>query len=719
MTDSTSTWPPPTGWQKGRVLRPAAARALGVPVGCAFKALPTPGAYAPIEDTAAWSLHCGLDAQIDPLDIWMLHNGLAVKSGPSDELMLALYAVEPDALCGYAHSSMAQPSLFTPELPLHTEEDGQWLHTGRHYVALCHSPISEGIRFALAVSANSQSQALNDAREALQRDPRDELRNDMARCAKLLRAAQSQQADAMLMTEAYDTLASALRAPQEAIPHRWSESGTEPGSFSVNALYPLITAWCPLDITVAEDLFRAACSGMDPSGFVPARMRPDGNHDRQAMAWPTLVLCAKTISDHGASDAFYEYALPCLATYLEHALQRFRKDNNYIWRSPEESFIPETFDLDLATVDLTTFLLSEIELFLEMTAAHDRNDLVTPIIRMHTDRLNDHLTNHLWDDNDHVFRDGYANGQPIKRTTLSALLPLMLGNLAAAYCAPTLKRLQQQIAARNQGGLGLWEWWESDPQRPPAPALHQAFVLHAARRSGHEETARRLETKLRDALEQGFSREQVIPDDLSSSSETTSNPPSSSIMGAALAVSVVLPLDTGSSERALVSPAVRWLDRHRLAVLGTTVGLVLVALATVIMSYQFKRTPTAVEMEAISGLAERYYYDGRHEKAAALYRGLVQSAPDNRLLHFRLANALYRQGLYAEAEHHYRRALTEEMPSPRILRNLAITLHRQGKHREAAHYFEIIATQYPQSYPEMAAQAQTALDILTPLVEAD
>ncbi len=720
MTNKSSNWPPPTGWRKGRILRPAAARTTGLSAGHAFQALLAPGVYAPAVANPTWSLHCGLDPQDGSLRIWMLPNGLAAKSAHSNDILLVLFAVDAGVLHGYADSSIPAPSLFSPELAVQTVDNGQWLGAGPHYVALSHARIPEGLFFAVALSTESHTQALHKASEALQRDAREVVQAEMDRRETFIGAAQTQLTDETLMIEAYDTLVAALRSPEGALPHRWSESEEGAGIFSVNELYPLISAWCMQDGSVAEDLFRTVCSAMRPSGFVPARIRTNGNHDHSAQAWPTLAMCAKTIAEHGASDEFMAYALPRLAAYLGHALDQFSQGNHYVWRSPEESFIPETFDLNLATVDLTVFLLCEIDAFLEMAGAHDRDELIAPLIHMHRDRLSDHLATHLWDGEKSVFRDCYANGNPIKRTTLAGYLPLMLQDPDQSRRAQTLKRLQQEIATRKDGGLGLWEWWESDPQRPSARAWHQNFALQAARHSGQDEVVRRLETKLMSALVQGYNRTRIIPNELSGVAEAASGANTSSVMGAALVVLVAFPLHFGShDERAPVSQTVRWLDRHRIAVIGTVLSMLVLALSVVILTYQFKRTPTAVEMETISGLAERYYLDGRVEEAVTLYRELARIMPDNPVLHFRLANALYRQGKYAEAEHHYRRSLDDEMPSPRTLRNLAITLHQQGKHREAAYYFEIIATHYPRTYPQLAEHARTALDILEPLVELE
>ncbi len=521
---------------------------------------------------------------------------------------------------------------------------------------------------------------------------------------------QPQGANEPLVSAARKTLYEALREPEGVLRSRWSESDDPARAFSINELFPLTLAWCAQDVTVAQDLIREALNQMKPNGFVPAWVQPDGRHSEDAMAWPTLAMCAQRVMDHGDDPTLAAFLLPRLETYLAHALERFERHGGYAWKSPEEAFIPETFDEELGTVDLCTLLLCEIDAFLELTERHERTDLVPAFLHRHRNQVRSHLNDHLWHQDEGLFRDCYINGAPIKRTTLSGFLPLLWRNLDEARQQRTLKRLHHAAGNRHQKGIGLWEQWDSDPHPTRYPALHQAFLVEAVRTTKDEKVQRVLESGLSEALSDAFTARQRIPDDLSAAQESDGK--ASSPRGGALVIMLLAPAVRHEEVAVEGSAFAQWLERHRLGLITVVVSLLVLVLGGVILSYQFKRGPTAVDMETKIGLAQMHYTGGRYSEAAALYEELIEAEPTSLRLHFLKANALYRDGRYAEAEEHYRMAADEDRPSPRILRNLAIALYRQDKFQEAATYFQQIIDEYSQRYPVLADQAATALEII-------
>ncbi len=710
MSESTISWPPPTGWRKGRLLRPAAGRVSVPHAGLVLRAQSAPGDYALAMNAPGWSLHGGLDPQDDSYRCWMCSNGLVVKAPHSDDLLLTLFFTAPNVLQGFVHSG-ARPNLFSADEPVHAQDHEQRLDTNGLHIVLAYGDADNGQTFAVGFSRTSYEKAASRAQGALKHDPHTVLQQEMARRSQFLGTVQTRDADVALILEAHETLAGALRPPQGVLTHRWPESDTLAGAFSLNELSPLIPAWCVLDVTVAEDILRAAFGQVKSNGFLPAWVRPDGSHAESEMAWPTLALCSQWALDHGASDEFAAFALRRLSAYVGHALERFHRGGHYAWRSDREAFIPETFNNELATVDLAVFLLCETDAFMALADRYDRDDLVTAFIQRQRDLLRRHLQEYLWDDKDRLFRDRFIGGDTTKRTTLSSYLPLLWPGLDERQRGQTLKRLNLALGKRKQGGIDSWEHWESDPVFPTVPALHQAFVLQAVRTAGHEDAAWKLEQALFRALAHAFEARQTIPADLTGENPDADST-ASSVMGAALAVNLVCRPGDDAAEGIESSKAVRWLDRHRTAVGLTVLGALISGLAVVVLTYQFKRTPTAVDMTTMTSLADRYYRDGRYDQAMEIYRRLGETEPGNRTLQLLLGNTLYRQGRLEEAERHYRRALDEDQPSPSALRNLAITLYEQGNLEEAARYFQMIIDELADRYPELATQAQTSLDII-------
>ncbi len=454
---------------------------------------------------------------------------------------------------------------------------------------------------------------------------------------------------------------------------------------------------------------------MQADGFLPARIHANGATSTDTFAWPVIAQSAAAVLQRGASTDFASFALPRLARYLGHALDRFEKDGHYVWRTPEEAFIPDTFDLDLATVDLAAFLLSDLDAFCDLCAAYEYNDPAVQTLQAQRDGLVAHLTDHLWDGDTGVFRDRYVNGKQIKRTTLSTYLPLLWKGLGSAYREQVFRHMREQSAKTGNAPADLWERWDADPVDPPAPAQQEAYVLYALYQTDDSGIQRQFQTALNNALQFAYNKHGMIPADLSGA---VSDPSGSSVNGAALVVMVTHPPSASRAPADTSSQTIRWLDRYRVAVVGALMGALVIAITAVVLTYLFKATPTAVDMETLTGLAERHYADGRYEQAIAIYHELTDAMPGNVGLHFRLGNAYYRAGQLAQAEQHYQRALDSDRPHPRAMRNLAITLYDQGKYDEAASYFQMIIDRFGDHYPTLANQAQLALDIMQPRLSA-
>lgn len=100
--------------------------------------------------------------------------------------------------------------------------------------------------------------------------------------------------------------------------------------------------------------------------------------------------------------------------------------------------------------------------------------------------------------------------------------------------------------------------------------------------------------------------------------------------------------------------------------------------------------------ERLSQLGLIYSSAGAHDLAAWAYREALEEAsgPGAALLHLGLADALYADGAWTEAEAAYRQALTEEHNSSRAYLHLArLILRRGGDPQEAeAHLLQAVET---------------------------
>ena len=699
---------PLNGWQAGRrficTTWPQASHAVGP----GFKAADTPGTFSCNDPTVDWNFNLHAEAVEPAPRIWCLANGIVLAAADKPTLLAAQFVVRTHAWTGFALLPCI-PTLFSAADEVQTvAENRQLLAVNGLHIALLRQPTERGLRFAWAVSESDPEAALAEAEAALEIDATERAQEEIACRLKALEAQRNQTEVARNMqASALEALIAALRPPQGHLTHCWSESTAHPGAFYLNELLPLVDAWSRVDRHIAMQLIGAALDTQTEDGILPAWSFPDGTASTQSM-WPALATSLRTqLNDpESGNDERPEQAWAAAARGLVKMLDFFERQGRYRWRTAEEAFIPDLFDEQLLTIDVAALLLAECEACM---LAAQRGIYVDPLdieaIRASRTPLQRQLTETLWNSATGSFCDRYTGGAFIRRRTAGRFLPLASTSLPQNLSDTVWEQLSSAKEFKPDAGLRLWEHWESDPIEPPVAPLQNYYIWHAAKsRRAAEEFLPLADRWYAALLKQ---HQQALKQDADAAEEA--DPPAP--VRAALALTLNQRVQEASSQK--VQPKwLLWLDRHRMGVLVCVAGPLLAILIGISIYLLIKPDPTDVDMEAIHSVAQRHYEDGDYDQAIALYQELYRFLPKSPTVNHRLGNALFRAGRYAEAEEHYRRAIDEEWPMPRSLRNLAITLHRQGRLDEATTYFELLIELYAEHYPELAAQATIALDII-------
>jgi len=708
MNDYNHKWPATLHWAKGRRMRPAAWRAPGAGLDFAFQTLTSPGDLAPAVEPFPWSLHSGLDsASCRPDAVRVFGNGMIYQPDPGPPVFF-YFITAPGILIGQSQHPVP-PSLFSAEYDVRVSDHLQWIEGQEESIVLLRSP-DDG-SFALARTTGHHADAVHLAQSALATPPAERLPAEwLARRPFWIEMENSHCPEAVL-SYGYEWLTSHLRGPEGVFSARWSEaSNSPPGIFSLNQLFSLTTAWSMVDQAVAEDLVRCALDAAQHAGRLPAWMRPDG-HASDHNAWPLLAQCARKVIENGAQPDFLATAMPRLQAYVDAALTWFNADDFPVWRHPEEAFLPDTFDENLATVDLAVFLIMELDALLHLSARYSDASVDTERYREIKDHLAKQLIELHWDPVTRCFHDRYVGKEQIKRTTIGSYWPLMLPDLPAEIRTGLLSNLTQRKEWKKGHGLPAWEYWESDPVHPPILTVHQHFLIHALRVNKEDGLAETFSKTLRTYVARLTRERDSLPDHLDEGEPASPERPS--LSGAALIL--VLEADVTALERAVTkaSPLLQWMDRHRLPlIIGISTTLSTLMLV-VVLAFLFKRAPTVSGIGTMTSLAQRHYEDGRYEEAARLYRELIASPHVTFFAYHRLGNTLFRQGDYAGAEEQYRKAIELNEDSPASLRNLAVSLHRQGRDMEAIAVFNEVVSTYEGRYPVLVDQARVAINLLS------
>lgn len=514
--------------------------------------------------------------------------------------------------------------------------------------------------------------------------------------------------EARVLAERVRELMSDLRAPAGPLSLPWCAARSLHGlGMRVDQLYPLVNAWLQIRPRVAMNLVKNVLANQRLDGSIPAILSPDSRHEVTPTPPPVLVQCALRVWRAEPNRDFFDFALPALHRFVRWAVRYFDPDDRAQphWQEADEAFVPGTYDANLASADLLSFLVCEIDALVEMgqavaVGAGEYDDLLS-----YRRRLMDTLVRFLWDEAVGAFRDRYIGGPHIARLTLAAALPLRIPGLAADFLTPLLAWLQRDDGLHCSRGLRAWMRWEGDAEEPPVLAAHQIMMLDALVRHGDTEIARSLRTSLLD----GLRAPPVAPVAGATPGGRAADPADAD----ALAVLLIARSAEGLLQTPELSALVRWAEEHRRTVITAAGVALIILMGAIFLGTCARRLMTVQAMETTAGLARRYFTEARYDEAEKLYREIIDSGRYFPGLYFSLGNVMYRQERWDEAEALYRREIEKSATSYGARLNLALTLLQNRKTNEAIVVWRQITNDLSVSVPAAAARAATAIQLLT------
>jgi len=693
---------PPAGpWRAGWRFHAAGWPSSVVPssVSLPFRTLDVPGDFAPANGNLPWSFHLGLRKTAAPVQARLLASGFQIGEHA------CCIARADGSVVGCAPEG-AQPVLFSTEHEIQQLGQTALIDTGSLRIALALRHLPGITRFALVPSPEAPETVISAAAQALDTDPQALLDAEWTR-----RSAFWEECDAppeLLpgLARSVETLVAHLRPPVGGLPGRWSCATPEHTDlFCISQLLELVAAWRAVDPAVAAELVRSALACQQPDGSLPSLFRPANGAISDTPAWPVVAQAALLACEAGDGGRFLPAVVPALERYLSWALAHYLDpaSGHHRWRSEGEAMIPEVFDASASSADLPALLLAELDAFAALTAR--MGPAAAPpaaaMLQEERDRMAAHLEDVLWDEAAGDFRDRFADGSRVERASLSALLPLLWGDLNAKIKERLVARAEDTAFLRGEEGWRLWAAWEDDDEAPPFSAAHHTILLLALRGNAP-----------REAWQAAARAVAASPRLLEASPGRAGHPEarSSPVRLAALHVVAVEAIEEHTGPAA-ASSRVRWMDRHRVAIIAVCVGAVGLAVAAVagVMAIRSQR---AAEADSLAVLAHQHYNHKDYAAAIPIYESILESYRDRATVEFRLANAYHHQKDYARSEQHYRNVLQDRAMAAKALMNLGLTLYRQGRPQEAAGCYEEVIRRFADYQPQAVARARTALEIV-------
>ena len=638
----------------------------------------------------------------------LFSNGFSIctRKNPEKRRLDALL-LEPGVLAG-SLLDLPCPSLIAPEVE--TDDSGlSWIEAEHHTTLLL---CREG-RFALVTGELSQEQALRKAEDALDEEFETLAQSETERrvpVGGLFSINPRHNPPVALATE---SLIQRLRERTPSIHGLWSVAdGFEDETFSLNELYALVCAWSLVDPATAMVLTQTALSLQQSNGGFPAWVNRMGIVSTAA-PWPLMAQAFERVWESGESDPLIlKQTLPALRKYIQWALRRFdpHRDGIPAWQGEQEIFIPESFERDKATPELTVMLLGEIEALLRLCEKnHDSKPAIESLTEQR-DQLAHTLTSIFWNPENKSFSNVWKNGHFIDEPSFGSFLPLLWKNLDREYQTPLLENFEETHGFPGHAEPTSWKQEQID-DTAHLPAIHQFMAFEALRRADTSrallllfvrraregfaawferesiEAARQLrdqesgvrgqESGVRD--QRSAVRDQNIPNIQPSTSHIQHSPPYA--LGPVTAALILTTQQEFQREAGKNATVVKQLLRgvHRLRFTRTDLRILTVFGLAILIVHLVYTQPRIQDTDARIAEAAVSYKQGRFTETMELCRAY----PDHVLSRFLRANLLMITGNPVEAEEFYHKALLQETGSPSALFGYALALQMNGKHEAA------------------------------------
>lgn len=435
-----------------------------------FQSLETVGHIAPRQESPEWSLQVPIPQNSR---INLLFNGFCgYFTRFNRNCMAEVLVPEPGVLWG-RFSDIPAPVLLS-DIPV-VETDGfQWLESDTLPALLA---IRDGM-FCLVSKARLFDDAVKIAESYLAADLEADLKHELKRRDGIKTLFEQMTRHDELAVISPECMMRALRPTEGHIPGTWSQSPTaDTPQSNANEIHLLALAWRQIDIAVAEDLIRTTLKLQASSGAIPVTFSPHGTFSVLEAPKPLIAKAALKVWQVRKNPQFLADIIPPLRRHLQWLLHHFdpKRRGLHCWQNGGEPLTPEIYESDLATVDLTVLLMTEIDALNQLRS-------VSPIYMDHPayfteerDSLEHNLQTQFWDEEDGQFSNALVRGRVVQVKGFPAFIPLLWPNLPDRQKGLILDHIKE--SGKLPGGLSVLSWRKSAIDDNSFPLLQQVLVL--------------------------------------------------------------------------------------------------------------------------------------------------------------------------------------------------------------------------------------------------
>ncbi len=435
-----------------------------------FHATETVGRICPSLKSPEWSMQIPIPQNSR---INLMFNGFCGYFEQKKEHFSAEAIVpEPGVFWG-RFSNIPAPVLLSAE-PV-TETDGfQWLENDAAPALLA---IRDGT-FCLVTKARIFADAVQLAETYLEKDLEANLSDELERRAGAIKLFEEMNHHDALTVISVECMMRALRPAEGSIPGIWSQSpATDTPHFDANDLYALALAWRHIDIETAEDLIRTTLKVQTSSGAIPTAYSPRETFSVLEAPKPLIAKTAEKVWQIRKDPQFIDDIIQPLRRHVQWLLHHFdpKRRGLHCWQSSGESLTPEIYESDLATVDLSVLLLTEIEALERLRQATPTYESQPPFFAKERENLEHNLQNQFWNEEESQFSNAIIRGRMTNVKGFPSFVPLLWKKLPLRVQSLVIDRIRE--SGNLPGGVSLLSWRKSALDDQSFPLLQQLLVL--------------------------------------------------------------------------------------------------------------------------------------------------------------------------------------------------------------------------------------------------
>ena len=379
---------------------------------------------------------------------------------------------EPGVLWG-RYTDIPTPALIAEQPPIEIN-GGQWLECNTLSAFL----LVHDNHFCLISKAHILDDAVQLAKSYLERNLEDHLLEELetrAGASQLFERLTHHDALAAICAE---SMMRAIRPPEGNLYHRWSQSGsTNEPQLNSNEIHALTLAWRYMDPDTAEEIFLGVLKLQGSSGAIPITYAPRKTFSILEAPKPMMAKTAEKIWQTRQNATFLAAAIPLLRRHTQWLLNHFdhKRRGLHRWQNNNEPIVPNIYETELASVDLTVLLLTEIEALNRLRKQSVDHAELPEFFPDEHHTLKQNLQTQFWNEETSQYSHAFVRENQAQITGFPTLTPLLWRHLPAIQKRILIDQIHTSNSLPNELDVLSWRTVTTDDH--DFPTIQKMLLL--------------------------------------------------------------------------------------------------------------------------------------------------------------------------------------------------------------------------------------------------